>query len=556
MKASTSTELKKWARDDENSKMKFETREQELTEKLKDRDEEITSHKIKIVSLESNLDGEIQEKNFVITNYNELKTEHVTLASQYYESQEADIHLQELSTEHMATVAQLHAVFDELSSRKSISKAMIDKLKGEISHLKFENRVLEERCGNSNNEYDLTNAVLKVKIRERDDCIADLEAKLLKGENIRRAMHNCLSELRGNIQVFARIRPLLEEDGTSETPSIQAYEDGESLSINETKFSFNKVFPPSTSQESIFNEVSNFVQSALDGYHVCLFSYGQTGSGKTFTMQGIGNETMRGIIPRAVEHTLSKIKTLNDQSWTFQVTANFLEIYNEELKDLLTTHQSNRVKNMKPTNSKLLIRRSKNNRGYVEGLSKVTIDTNHIEVARDKLKELMTIAERSRSVASTQMNSQSSRSHSVFILNINGINERIGTIIEGSLNLCDLAGSERLNRSNAAADPMRLKETQSINKSLSCLGDVFTALSNSSTHVPYRNSKLTYLLQDCLSGDGKALMFIILSPTDESKNESLCSLRFAQRVKKVELGKATKHVKDCSPKKPGAISKS
>jgi kinesin family member C1 len=159
-----------------------------------------------------------------------------------------------------------------------------------------------------------------------------------------------------------------------------------------------------------------------------------------------------------------------------------------------------------------------------------------------QLQELMNVAARSRSVASTKMNAVSSRSHSVFMLKLQGYNEDSGAEVHGSLNLCDLAGSERLDRSGANSDLKRLKETQAINKSLSCLGDVFNALAQKSSHVPYRNSKLTYLLQDCLSGDGKALMFVNLSPTTMSSNESLCSLRFAQRVNQVELGKATKHI--------------
>ena len=129
------------------------------------------------------------------------------------------------------------------------------------------------------------------------------------------------------------------------------------------------------------------------------------------------------------------------------------------------------------------------------------------------------------------------------MLHLNGSNEDSGAVVSGALNLCDLAGSERLDRSGAGSDSKRLKETQAINKSLSCLGDVFNALANGASHIPFRNSKLTYLLQDCLSGDGKALMFVNLSPTTESSNESLCSMRFAQRVNKVELGKATKNIK-------------
>jgi kinesin family protein C1 len=139
------------------------------------------------------------------------------------------------------------------------------------------------------------------------------------------------------------------------------------------------------------------------------------------------------------------------------------------------------------------------------------------------------------------------------MLQLRGINEESGTTVQGALNLCDLAGSERLDGSGAAIDAQRLKETQAINKSLSCLGDVFTSLANGSKHVPFRNSKLTYLLQDCLSRDGKALMFVNLSPTLDSSNESLCSLRFAQRVNQVELGKATKKVQYGGKKSSSSI---
>lgn len=262
---------------------------------------------------------------------------------------------------------------------------------------------------------------------------------------------------------------------------------------------------------------------------------------------------MRGIIPRAVEQILSQAKVMQAQRWQFTVSASFLEIYNENLRDLLvnlnlqdgassSSAQSRPSSAAASANQKLAIKRDRNQKSYVDGLTQHKIDTENKEVGVQQLEALMAAAARARSVATTKMNAQSSRSHSVFMLHLYGVNDDSGTIVEGSLNLCDLAGSERLDRSGAAADAKRLKETQAINKSLSCLGDVFNALGNGSPHVPYRNSKLTYLLQDCLSGDGKALMFVNLSPTMESGNESLCSLRFAQRVNSVELGKATKHV--------------
>jgi kinesin family protein C1 len=261
-------------------------------------------------------------------------------------------------------------------------------------------------------------------------------------------------------------------------------------------------------------------------------------------MQGSGNGAMRGIIPRAVEQILAQAAVMQTQRWTFTMKASFLEIYNEELRDLLVMMNSDGT--MRPrdsrTASKLSIKRNADGKSYVDGINMVDIDVEDRTNGIEQLETVMVAAARARSVAKTNMNSQSSRSHSVFMLHLCGSNEESGTVVQGVLNLCDLAGSERLDRSGAGSNAQRLKETQSINKSLSCLGDVFNALSNGSKHVPYRNSKLTYLLQDCLSGDGKALMFVNLSPTLESSSESLCSLRFAQRVNQVELGKAVKNV--------------
>ena len=229
------------------------------------------------------------------------------------------------------------------------------------------------------------------------------------------------------------------------------------------------------------------------------------------------------------------------------MSASFLEIYNEDLRDLLVNMEEDGMqtssKKGQPANApKLGIKRDTDGKSFVENLKGINIDTTDSVTGMQQLENVMDSAARTRSVACTNMNAQSSRSHSVFMLHLHGYNEETGTTISGALNLCDLAGSERLDRSGAGSDAKRLKETQAINKSLSCLGDVFNGLASKASHVPYRNSKLTYLLQDCLSGDGKSLMFVNLSPTMESAHESLCSLRFAQRVSQVELGKPTKHV--------------
>ena len=154
--------------------------------------------------------------------------------------------------------------------------------------------------------------------------------------------------------------------------------------------------------------------------------------------------------------------------------------------------------------------------------------------------KLLQVAAKNRSTAATKMNERSSRSHSVFTLKITGINQDTNQKSHGVLNLIDLAGSERLNASGVTGD--RLKETQNINKSLSSLGDVISALGSKKGHVPFRNSKLTYLLQNCLGGDGKTLMFVNVAPEATSVQESICSLRFASKVNAVEIGTAKRKV--------------
>jgi kinesin family member C1 len=531
----------------------------ELRGKLQNLEEEMTALRLAKVSVEKELHATKIELDAVIRSHEELQDEYDDVCISRSDSSEIKIQLERLKTEHMATSAQLNAVYSDFAATKAASHASIlskeQDHKLEVERLQFEMSVYKTRAAKSDeaenkSAEDEDFAVLKARIEERDRKITDLEKKCFEFEEIRRQMHNRIQELRGNIRVFVRTRPFLPNDEGCTDSAIDVSLDGETLNILDSRtggahdFKFDKVFPPSAGQDQIFDEVSDFVQSALDGYNVCLFSYGQTGSGKTHTMQGSGNSAMRGIIPRAVEKTLSQVQSMQSHKWNFTLRSSFLEIYNEELKDLLASINSDKSSSKV---QKLSIKRSREGASFVEGLSEIPIDTSNIENGMKQLDALMSTAARVRSVACTKMNSQSSRSHSVFMLHLRGYNEETGAEVHGSLNLCDLAGSERLDRSGAGSDAQRLRETQAINKSLSCLGDVFNALSQGSSHIPYRNSKLTFLLQDCLSGDGKALMFVNLSPTTASSSESLCSLRFAQRVNQVELGKATKHIQySCS----------
>lgn len=360
--------------------------------------------------------------------------------------------------------------------------------------------------------------------------IATLEAAVVAAEARRREAHNQLVELKGNIRVFCRIRP-------HPRPIALPAADGSSVRVladnKEHIFSFDRVFKPQFSQAAIFDEVSDVVQSALDGYKVCLFSYGQTGAGKTHTMQGGRGMGEEGIIPRAVSKILATVARLREQGWEYSLEASYIEVYNEQLRDLLAEGRgAGRI-----TEANAIQHQPNGGHTVILGAARVEVDSE------DAAEAIVRRAAAARAVESTAMNAVSSRSHSVFMLYITGKHEATGTFLQGSLNLVDLAGSERLARSQA--EGQRAREACSINKSLSSLGDVFAALAAKQSHVPYRNSKLTHLLQPCLGGSGKTLMFVNINPEPESAGESLCSLRFAAKVNACETaakGGATRNV--------------
>lgn len=437
--------------------------------------------------------------------------------------------MQELSEARLSVagyLAEIEAFKAELE-RKNVDCEASEELsiaKGELEVLR---RRLEEKT--LLDTADLLKAEARIK---------ELENELVAAEQMRRKLRNTIAELKGNVRVYARVRPLLPSDGSDVRDSqIVANTENATVKVGartdkeeDHVFTFDKSFGPSVSQEAVFSDVSEFVQSALDGYAVCLFSYGQTGSGKTHTMTGTGTGTMRGIIPRAMEQVGSYKNELERKGWEYQMEISYIEIYNENIRDLLRDTPFD--------DSKHEIKRDVQGGTYVSDVMMMTVDPNDKEL----IDGIMERAARFRSVGCTAMNEQSSRSHAVFTLHLRASNAEQGLTLKGALSLVDLAGSERLDRSGATGS--RMKETISINKSLSALIDVFAAIGNKQSHIPFRNSKLTYLLQPALSGDGKTLMLVNLSPTEDSISESLCSLRFASQVNQCELGKPKRQIKD------------
>ncbi|KAH7348469.1 P-loop containing nucleoside triphosphate hydrolase protein [Rhexocercosporidium sp. MPI-PUGE-AT-0058] len=499
------------------------TLEEERSRRLR----EVQELESRIASESVNLDLEVQKKDREIQNMRgqledvrgDLDREQTLKANAQNEIATMRETLQKTGVESASTIHTLESTVASLRARihflESGSKAQSD------SFVEMERR-----------------------LQEALDSAEESKRKLIKEESLRRILFNQVQELKGNIRVMCRVRPVFSNnadegpvakltypdlDKESKELEIQGREEKSSLGTITRKnhsFSFDRVFGPESQNKEVFEEISQLVQSALDGYNVCIFCYGQTGSGKTHTMSSAD-----GMIPRATHQIYETATNLKDKGWTYTMEGSFVEVYNEEIHDLLGNSKDFDKK-------KHEIRHDEQRKQTtVTGLKTVPLDSaNTVELI---LKQ----AANNRSVAATKSNERSSRSHSVFILKLVGRNSTTNETSEGTLNLVDLAGSERLKQSGAEGD--RMKETQNINKSLSCLGDVIGALGQGKEggHIPYRNSKLTYLLQYSLGGNSKTLMFVMASPLEAHLSETLTSLKFATKVHNTHIGTAKKSTK-------------
>ncbi|KDN42769.1 hypothetical protein RSAG8_06523, partial [Rhizoctonia solani AG-8 WAC10335] len=438
---------------------------------------------------------------------------------------------------------------EELSKERE-GRVERQKLRNEVVLLETQVAALKQRGYTLQGEAEglaAEKTSMKEELESLRKLVVQRDEELRDAEMIRRKLHNQVQELKGNIRVFCRVRPSLAHERESPDGLAQlSFPDKEKQEIIVTSqsesatgatrevvvpFTFDRVFAPGSSQQNVFEEISLLAQSCVDGYNVCIFAYGQTGSGKSFTMEGGETEETRGMIPRAVKQMFRVTEDLGPRGWEYKMEGQFLEIYNETINDLLGTGEIDKKKH-----------EIKHEKGGRTTVTDVVVGSSAAPTcANDKR----------RTVAATLMNERSSRSHSVFTLRVTGHNTHTGESCSGALNLVDLAGSERLNSSGAASHKDRLKETQAINKSLSALGDVIAALGNNGEkgHIPYRNSKLTYLLQNSLSGNSQdaSLMMMNMSPLAAHLGESLCSLRFATKVNNTTLGVAKKQIQGRPP---------
>ncbi|EPX72702.1 kinesin-like protein Pkl1 [Schizosaccharomyces octosporus yFS286] len=494
----------------------------------------------KVVYFQKRIDeGKLQENNS--KEYHELLlSEKNREFERYQQKMEAKISTMKGKLDEIQV--ELDRANRKLYEREKEHTMALNKI-DELNTLLKENQQMVSDKGHTFSEFEY-------KVYELTKSNESLSQKLFAEETLRRQLHNTIQELKGNIRVFCRIRPFLprEQQQLEELESIFHYPDSHSLEPRELLlkgptvesslghvhdknyfFSFDRVFSPEATNEAVFQEITHLVQSAIDGYNVSIFAYGQTGSGKSYTM--LSND---GMVTRAVKQIFEYVELLKEKGWNYKLQGQFLEIYNERIYDLLDKQG--------------LMQQQKHDIHHDERERRTIVDNVRvIDFENEEMVyKMLGKAAENRFIAATKANERSSRSHTVFTLYIDGWNESMKQICRGTLNLVDLAGSERLSFSQAEGE--RLRETQAINKSLSCLGDVIHALGvatyvsgKGNNHIPYRNSKLTYLLRYALGENAKTLMFVNVSPLKSQIMDTLNSLRFAKKVNDTRIGPMMKN---------------
>lgn len=423
----------------------------------------------------------------------------------------------EIEKKEKEILSQKYEKCKHMEEELGLTKEKYERIFKDHEYLQKQYSEIKEKYTNCAQNYDET-LKLKNKLKEQVDL---LQSEVETLQQSRKDQLNQILDLKGKIRVFCRLRPPSPDSEQLNFTFVS--ENAFEIIKGKTKseFNFDKVFNYDAKQEEIFEEVSFLVQSALDGHNICIFAYGQTGSGKTYTMQGGFDNSNRGIIPRTVELLFKLIERYQVNNYIYKVQVSFMQIYNENVQDLLN------LRDDKP----LQIQFNEGKGITVQNLK--TVDIGSLETFNNYFRKALS----NRSVEATCYNETSSRSHAVTKIYLQGENLNSGVTMRGSISLVDLAGSERLVEVNED----RNRETKFINKSLSSLGTVMKSLYCRQKHIPYRNSKLTFLLQDSLGGNSKTLMIVNISPNVVSHGETINTLRFGAQVKEVK----TNAIKNC-----------
>ena len=474
---------------------------QKLTQTIKDQEKQIKD-------LSSSQGQQIKE---LTTKIEDLKLSHSS------EIKDLELKSAAASRDSKEIIAKLNSQLADLEKvRQQLDKQLQSELDGKArmsAELEQVRKVAGEAASLSKKVEEL--AVLVASLQEKNTV---KEQELKDSLRQRKLLHNQLEDLKGKIRVFCRVRPLSKSELERGCSNITTIVDEFTITCDSKSgikpFVYDSVFGPNSTQDEVFEDTKRVVQSSIDGYNVCVFAYGQTGSGKTYTMTG--DERNPGVTPRAMDELFNVLNHLpNHYRW--KVTCYMVEIYLDNLVDLFIP------KDFKGTPPSLSIKKDIKGIVVIPEATVYEVRTSREIMAKFDEGNLM------RHTSSTKMNDVSSRSHLVFGVMIDVTNTETNQRTVGKLSLVDLAGSERVSKTEATAE--RLKEGRAINKSLSALGDVISALSSNESHIPYRNNKLTMLMSDSLGGTAKTLMFVNISPASYNLEETTMSLYYAARVK-------------------------
>ncbi|XP_077121181.1 uncharacterized protein LOC143776088 isoform X2 [Ranitomeya variabilis] len=473
-----------------------------LNKKLQERENELETMRLKCKYLEEEKRHLVQQAESLYDKVAELQSEQAKYLNEILEIK-----------------CKNTQITDKLQKYSPLKKDLLIKMLREAQELSISNDKLKVLATSGLSEVGLSMEHIRgmvVKLHSSTKEIEDIRSLYQRESMERKLLYNQLQELRGNIRVFCRCRLDNSKGGHLEFPS------DEELVVNcngsKKRFRYDQMFLPQCTQEDVFEGTLPIIKSCVDGYNVCILAYGQTGSGKTYTM--MGTEQKPGVNIRSIRELLRICSEKERVKYIIRIS--MLEIYNESVQDLLSQN-----------GNKQLEIRSQGKVVTLPGLTEMEV------MNEDDIKKIISFGEKNRTVASTKMNTESSRSHLIVIFTLNGIDTISGVASSSTLTLCDLAGSERISKTEATGQ--RLVEAAAINKSLTALGQVFTALKTNSLHVPYRNSKLTHLLQPSLSGQAKACVFVNISPDVKDLGETLSSLQFGSSIQQIALGKPTPH---------------
>ncbi|KAI4386895.1 hypothetical protein MLD38_004774 [Melastoma candidum] len=415
-------------------------------------------------------------------------------------------------------VSELEKRLEEAMRDFSAAKAALSERNSELATMHNNLRELEE-LREMKEDIDRKNEQTAAILKMQGAQLAEMEALYKEEQTLRKRFFNTIEDMKGKIRVYCRLRPLndkeIAEKENNVLTSVDEFTVEHQWKEDKAKqHMYDRVFDGSASQDVVFEDTRYLVQSAVDGYNVCIFAYGQTGSGKTFTIYG--SEKSPGLTPHATTE-LFKILKRDSNKFSFSLKAYMVELYQDTLVDLLLPKHAKRFK--------LDIKKDSKGMVSVENATVVTISTT------EELRSIIQRGSEQRHTSGTQMNEESSRSHLILSIVIESTNLQTQALARGKLSFVDLAGSERIKKSGSAGS--QLKEAQSINKSLSALGDVISALSSGGQHIPYRNHKLTMLMSDSLGGNAKTLMFVNVSPAESNLDETYNSLMYASRVRSI-----------------------